>query len=405
MRNSILRRLAGAAAAAVVAGLAANALAQAGKSGPGYTATEIKLGQSMPYSGPLSAFAIIGKAEAAYFKMVNEKGGINGRKVALVSLDDGYNPAKTVEVTRKLVEDEKVLAIVGTLGAPTNAAIRKYLNDRKVPQLFVASGATEWGNHAAYPWTMGWQPSYQVEGHIYARYIMANYPNAKVAVLYQNDDSGRDYLKGLTDGFGAQASRFIVRTASFEVTDPTVDAQVLALKDSGADVFFNAASPKAAAQAIRKAAEIQWKPVQFLASNSGSIPVLKAAGFDNAAGVITAAYQKDPTDKEWADDPAMLEWKAWMKRYLPEAGLENSFAVYGYLIGMTAAHVLQQCGEDLSRDNVMKQAASIANLPLPLLLPGIAISTAPDNYYPVRQMRLQKFDGKGWTVFSPALGG
>jgi branched-chain amino acid transport system substrate-binding protein len=375
------------------------------KTSPGVTATEIKLGQSMPYSGPLSAYSVIGKAEAGYFQMINDKGGINGRKVTLISRDDGYNPAKTVEVTRQLVEQEQVLAIVGTLGAPTNAAIRKYLNDKKVPQLFVASGATEWGDHARYAWTMGWQPSYQVEGHIYARYIMDNYPKAKVAVLYQNDDSGRDYLKGITDGFGAQASTYIVKAISFEVTDPTVDSQVVALKASGADVFFNAASPKAAAQAIRKSAELGWKPVQFVASNSGSIPVLKAAGFDNAAGIITAAYQKDPTDKAWANDPAMLEWKAWMKRYNPGANLEDSFSVYGYLIAMTTAHVLQQCGEDLSRENVMKQAASIANLPLPLLLPGIAINTAPDNYYPVRQMRLQKFDGKGWTVFSPVLGG
>jgi len=375
------------------------------KYGPGVSDSEIKLGQSMPYSGPLSAFSVIGKAEAAYFQMINDKGGINGRKVRLISLDDGYSPPKTVEATRKLVEDDQVLAIVGTLGAPTNAAIRAYLNGKKVPQLFVASGATEWGDHARYPWTMGWQPSYQVEGHIYARYIMDNLPKAKVAVLYQNDDSGRDYLKGITDGFGARASQFIVKTASFEVSDPTVDSQILTLKDSGADVFFNAASPKAAAQAIRKSAEIGWKPTQFLASNSGSIPVLKVAGFDNAAGVITAAYQKDPTDQAWANDPAMLEWKAWMKRYNPSGSLEDSFSVYGYLIAMTTAHVLQQCGEDLSRENVMKQAANISNLPLPLLLPGIAISTAPDNYYPVRQMRLQKFDGKGWTVFTPALGG
>ncbi|HYM31327.1 MAG TPA: ABC transporter substrate-binding protein [Candidatus Cybelea sp.] len=375
------------------------------KYGPGVSDTEIKIGQTMPYSGPLSAYGAIGKAEAAYFKMVNEKGGVNGRKIDFVTLDDGYQPPKTVEVTRKLVEEDQVLGIVGSLGTPTNVAIHKYLNGKQVPQLFVATGATEWGDPEHFPWTMGWQPSYQVEGHIYARYIMKNLPNTKVAVLYQNDDAGKDYLKGITDGFGDKAGKFIVKAVSYEVTDPTVDSQVVTLQSSGADTFFNPAAPKQAAQAIRKAYDVGWKPKQFLGSISASVQsVLKPAGFEKAAGLITAAYLKDPTDKTWANDPAYKDWLAWMKKYNPEGSVEDSFNVYGYTVAMTVVKVLQKCGNDLTRENLMKQAANM-NFELPMLLPGIKVNTAPTNFFPVHQMHLQKFDGEKWILFGDVIGG
>ena len=330
------------------------------KYGPGVSDTEIKIGQTMPYSGPLSAYGAIGKAEAAYFKMINEQGGVNGRKINFLSVDDGYAPPKTVEVTRKLVEEDQVLAIVGSLGTPTNVAIHKYLNTKQVPQLFIATGATQWGDPEHFPWTMGWQPSYQVEGHIYAKYVMQNLPNAKVAILYQNDDAGKDYLKGVTDGFGDKAAKFIVKSISYEVTDPTVDSQVVSLQGSGGDVFVNTSAPKQAAQAIRKAYDVGWRPTEFLGSISASVgAVLVPAGLDKSAGIITAAYQKDPTDKTWVNDQGFKDWLAWMKKYNPEGNIADSFTGYGYSIGMTVVQVLKQCGDEITRENLMKQAAHL----------------------------------------------
>ena len=375
------------------------------KYGPGVSDTEIKIGQTMPYSGPLSAYGAIGKAEAAYFKMINEQGGVNGRKINFLSVDDGYAPPKTVEVTRKLVEEDQVLAIVGSLGTPTNVAIHKYLNTKQVPQLFIATGATQWGDPEHFPWTMGWQPSYQVEGHIYAKYVMQNLPNAKVAILYQNDDAGKDYLKGVTDGFGDKAAKFIVKSISYEVTDPTVDSQVVSLQGSGGDVFVNTSAPKQAAQAIRKAYDVGWRPTEFLGSISASVgAVLVPAGLDKSAGIITAAYQKDPTDKTWVNDQGFKDWLAWMKKYNPEGNIADSFTGYGYSIGMTVVQVLKQCGDEITRENLMKQAAHL-DMELPMLLPGIKVNTNPTNFFPVHQMRLQKFDGKDWKLFGDVLGG
>ena len=385
--------------------IAAAAAAAEKKYDPGVTDTEIKIGQTMPYSGPASAYGTIGRSEVAYFKMINEHGGVNGRKINLISIDDGYSPPKTVEVTRKLVEEDQVLAIVGSLGTPTNVAIHKYLNVKKVPQLFIASGATLWGDPEHFPWTIGWQPSYQVEGHIYAKYIMQNLPKAKVAVLYQNDDAGKDFLKGITDGFGTAASKYIIKIASYEVTDPTVDSQVVSLQGSGADVLFNASAPKAAAQAIRKAYDVGWKPTQFLASVSASVAaVLAPAGLEKSAGIISAAYLKDPTDKTWENDQGYKDWLAWMKKYNTEGNVADSFNVYGYSIGMTVVQALKQCGDDLTRENLMHQAAHM-DMDVPMLLPGIRVSTSPTNFFPVHQMRLQTFDGKEWHLFGDVITG
>jgi branched-chain amino acid transport system substrate-binding protein len=379
---------------------------QAGKHyGPGVTDTEIKIGQSMPFSGPLSAYGAIGKAEVAYFKMINELGGVNGRKIILLSIDDGYSPPKTVEVTRKLVEEDQVLAIVGSLGTPTNSAIQKYLNAKQVPQLFISTGATKWGDPEHFPWTIGWQPSYQVEGHIYAKYMLQNLPNAKVGVLYQNDDAGKDYLKGVTDGFGDKASKFIIKAISYEVADPTVDSQVVSLQGAGADVFVNTSAPKQAAQAIRKAYDIGWRPTEFLGSISASVAaVLAPAGLDKSAGIITAAYLKDPTDKTWANEQSFKDWLAWMQKYNPDANIADAFNVTGYSIGMTFVQVLRQCGDDLTREDIMRQAAHL-DLELPMLLPGIRVGTSPTSFFPVHQMRLQRFDGRDWQLFGDVLGG
>ena len=388
---------------AALLGAATGAFAQK-KYDTGASDAEIRIGQTMPYSGPASAYGTIGRIEAAYFGMINAQGGINGRKIKLISLDDGYSPPKTVEATRRLVEQEEVLFMFQPLGTAPNAAIRKYLNAKKVPQLFVATGATMWGDPKHYPWTMGWQPSYHTEGTIYAKDILASHPDAKVAVLYQNDDYGKDLLKGLKDGLGAKAASMIVKEASYEVTDPSIDSQVLSLKDSGADVFVNITTPKFAALAIRKAYDSGWKPTQYLANVSLSIgAVLTPAGLEKSVGIMTVGYLKDAVDPEWANDPAMNEYKAFLAKYYPEGKLTDSSNVYGYSAAATLVQVLKQCGDDLTRANVMRQAANLKHLQLPLARPGIEVNTGPDDFFPFEALQLQRFDGKRWVAFGKVI--
>ena len=394
-------------AAVLVLGLAAAPAAAQKKYSPGASDTEIKIGQAMPYSGPASAYGAIGKAEAAYFDYLNkEKGGINGRKINFITTDDGYSPPRTVEVVRKLVEQDEVLLVFQPLGTPSNTAIHKYMNAKKVPQLFVATGATKWGDPKNFPWTMGWQPNYQAEGKIYAKYILQNYPNGKIAVLLQNDDYGKDYLKGLTDGLGDKAKTMIVATSTYEITEPTVDSQIVALKASGADIFFNVTTPKHAALAIRKAFDIDWHPTQFLNNVSISIgSVLTPAGLEKSKGVISLQYYKDPSDPRWKDDPELKEWSAWMKKYNPDANPIDGFNVYGYAVAKTLEQVLVQCKDDLTRENVMKQAANLKNVHIPMLLPGVVVNTSATDFYPIEQGQLIKFDGKEWVPFGGVLDG
>jgi branched-chain amino acid transport system substrate-binding protein len=366
----------------------------------GVTATEIKIGNTNPYSGPASAYGTIGKAIGAYFKKVNDEGGINGRKVNYITYDDQYSPPKTVEMVRKLVEQDQVAALFQTLGTPPNSAIHKYMNQQKVPHLFVATGATKWNDPKNFPWTMGFQPNYQTEGRIYAAYILKNIPDAKVGVLYQNDDYGKDYLKGFEDGFGDAAKKLIVLKQSYEVTDPTIDSQIVNLKNSGANVFFNVTIPKFAVQAIKKANDIGWKPTHFLNNVSSSLgTVLKPAGLEASKGLITALYMKEITDPQWKNDKGFLDWVAWMKKYYPEGALDDQSNAYAYNVAILMTHVLKQCGNDLSRENIMKQAANIKNLDLPLLLPGIKINTSATDFAPIEQEQLAKFDGERWAVF------
>ncbi|MBE7418645.1 MAG: ABC transporter substrate-binding protein [Ideonella sp.] len=386
--------LAGLAAAA----LSISALAQK-KYDPGATDSEIKIGAIHPFSGPASAYGTIGKAIGAYFDKLNAEGGINGRKIKYIDVDDGYNPAKTVEQARKLVEEDEVLLVFNPLGTPSNTAIQKYMNGKKVPQLFVATGATKWGDPKHFPWTMGWQPTYQGEGHIYAQHILETKPNAKIGVLYQNDDYGKDYLKGFEDGLGDKAKTMIVSKVSYEVTDPTVDSQIVTLKGAGADTFFNITTPKFAAQAIKKAAEIGWKPTQYLNNVSSSVgSVLKPAGFDNSTGIMTTQYLKDPTDPQWANDKGFQDWLAFMKKYLPSGNVSDGFNVYGYNVAQGLAQVLKQCGDNLTRENVMKQAASL-DMTLPMLLPGVNVKTSASDFYPIEREQLARFDGKTWVLF------
>ncbi len=382
-----------------------SASAQAQKSyGPGVTDTEIKVGQTMPYSGPASAYGVIGRAEAAVFAKLNEEGGINGRKIKLLSLDDGYSPPRTVEQTRKLVEEEQVLFVYSSLGTPPNTAVQKYLNAKKVPQLFVSTGATKWGDPQHFPWTMGWQPNYQTESRTYAAYILKQHPNAKIGILFQNDDYGKDYVKGFKDGLGDKAASMIVAEVSYEVTDPTVDSQIVTLQASGADTFFNVTTPKFAAQAIRKAYDTGWKPVHFLNLVSASIAsVLQPAGLEKSTGLISAVYLKDPSDPEWKADRATQAFFAWAKKYLPDADPTDLFVAYGYAHAHTLVQVLKQCGDDLTRENVMRQAASVKNLEVPMLLPGVQINTSATDFYPIEQLQLQRFDGKNWVRFGDLI--
>jgi branched-chain amino acid transport system substrate-binding protein len=373
---------------------------------PGVTDTEIKIGQTMPYSGPLSAYGVIGRAETAYFTMINEQGGVNGRKVNLISLDDGYSPPKTVEQVRRLVEQEQVAFLFNTLGTPPNLATRQYLNDNKVPQLFVATGAATFSDPMHFPWTMGWQPNYQTESKIFARHILKATPGAKVGALYQNDGFGKDYLIGLRDGLGADHVAMIVKEVSYEVSEPTVDSQVVTLQGTGADTFLIAATPKFAAQAIRKAYDIGWTPVRYMTSVSQSIAsVVKPAGVEKSKGTITATFTKDPTDARWKDDPGFKQYVAFIAKYMSPNDLIDANAVYGFGLGITMVQVLKQCGDDLSRENIMRQAANLKDFELPMLLPGIKVNTSSDNFSPVRQEALAKFNGESWELFGDVISG
>jgi branched-chain amino acid transport system substrate-binding protein len=386
-------------------GVAGPASAQK-KYSPGANDTEIKIGNINPYSGPASAYGTIGKTIAAYFKMVNDRGGINGRKINFITYDDGYSPPRAIEQVRKLVESDEVLLVFQPLGTPGNTAIRKYMNAQKVPQLFVATGATTFGDHKNFPWTMGWQPNYQSEGIAMARYILKERPNGKIGILYQNDDYGKDYVKGLKDGLGDKAKSMIVSEQPYEVADPTVDSQVINLKASGADVFYNITTPKFAAQSIRKAAEIGWKPLHLLNSVSASTgAVLTPAGLDNSVGIVSTNYLKDPTDPQWNADPAKKEWEAFMDKYYPDGNKLSSFTVYGYLVSQTLEQVLKQAGNELTRENVMKQAASLKNLELGMLLPGIKINTGPNDYFPITQVQMIRFTGKYFEGIGPIIDG
>jgi branched-chain amino acid transport system substrate-binding protein len=399
------KRMLLASIAAGVVALAGPALAQK-KYDPGASDTEIKIGNTNPYSGPASAYGLIGKTIDAYFKKVNAEGGINGRKVNFISYDDGYSPPKAVEQVRKLVESDEVLLVFQPLGTPSNTAIQKYMNSKKVPQLFVATGATKWGDPKGNPWTMGWQPTYQAEGQIYAKYILKNHPNAKIGILFQNDDYGKDYVKGLKDGLGEKAKTMIVSELPYEPADPTVDSQIVSLKGSGADVFFNVTTPKFAAQAIKKAHEIGWKPVHLLNNVSNSVgSVLKPAGFEASKDVLSTGYLKDPTDPTWDNDAGKKEWLAFMDKYFPDGDKTSSFTVYGYTVAQTLHQVLKQAGDTLTRENVMKQAASLKGVKLPMLLPGIEINTSATDFYPIEQMQMQKFTGERWELFGEVISG
>jgi branched-chain amino acid transport system substrate-binding protein len=393
------------AAVAVLAATSSGALAQK-KYDAGATDTEIKVGNIMPYSGPASAYGVIGKTEEAYFKKVNAEGGINGRKINFISYDDGYSPPKTVEQARKLVESDEVLLVFNPLGTPPNSAIQKYMNSKKVPQLFVATGATKWNDPKEFPWTMGWQPNYQSETQIYAKYILKNHPNAKIGVLFQNDDYGKDYLRGLKDGLGAKAATMIVLEESYEVSEPTIDSHIVKLKSTGADVFINITTPKFAAQAIKKNAEIGWKPLHFLNNVSGSIgSVIKPAGMENAQDIISSAYLKDPTDAQWKNDAGMQAWNEFLDKYYPEANRADASVMFGYTVAQGLVHVLKACGDNLTRENVMKQAASIKDLELGGLLPGIKVNTSATDFAPLSQLQLQRFKGDTWDRFGEILSG
>jgi len=371
---------------------------------PGITATEIKIGQSMPYSGPASSYGAIGKGDVAYLKMINDKGGINGRKVNLISLDDGYNPAKAVEQTRKLVENEGVAFVFNSVGTANNTAVQSYLNQKKVPQLFVATGADKWADPAKNPWTIGWQPSYRTESKIYVRYLMKEKPDAKVCVLYQNDDFGKDYLNGLHEGFGDKFDKYVIKTVSYEVTDPTVDSQVVTLQAAGCDVLVTAATPKFAAGVIRKVFDIDWKPLHLLSNVAVSITaVLKPAGLDKSTGIITGLYLKDPSDPGLKDDPGMNDYRAWVKQYLPDLDPADGNLVYAYSSTTTLVKVLTACGNDLSRENIMKQAASLSKFVVPLAVPGVEINTSATNFRPISQMQLGRFNGTNFERFGEVL--
>ncbi|MFT4100980.1 MAG: ABC transporter substrate-binding protein [Burkholderiaceae bacterium] len=402
MLKSFVPKLAVAAASLGLA-LSSPAIAQK-KYGPGASDTEIKIGNIMPYSGPASAYGTIGKTLDAYFKFVNDQGGINGRKINFITLDDGYSPPKTVEQTRRLVEQENVLAIVAPLGTAPNTAIHKYMNGKKVPHLFLATGASKWNDPKKFPWSMGWQPNYHSEGAVYARHVLKTKPDAKIGILYQNDDYGKDYLHGFKDGLGEAGRKQIVAEVSYEVTDPTIDSQIVSLKSSGADVFMNITTPKFAAQAIRKVHDIGWKPVHYLNNVSSSVgAVMVPAGIEKATGIISMNYLKDPNDKQWENDQGFKDWLAFVKKYYPDADLGDSFVVFGYGVGQTMVQVLKQCGDDLTRENVMKQAASLKDLQLPMALPGVLVDTSPTDFAPFQSMQLVRFTGKGWELFGEVM--
>jgi branched-chain amino acid transport system substrate-binding protein len=417
-RRSILRASVGLLTRRAVVGAAPAALALGGpllvarparaakQYGPGVTDSEIKIGNTSPYSGPLSDASSIPKSMAGYFKMINEQGGVNGRKIAFISVDDGYSPPKTVEMTRSLVESDQVLFISGSVGTPTNTAIWDYMNEQKVPQLFPVTGATKWDDPKGHPWTMGFFISYQAEGRIYAAYILKNKPDAKIGVLYQNDDFGKDYLKGLVDGLGDKAAALIKIKTSYETTDPTIDSQIIQIKGAGCDVLVTIAIPKFAALAIRKMAEIGWKPLHILNGIASSVgTALKPAGLENAKGIISDSSFKDPTDPQWQTDAGYKWWLSFMDKYVPRGDKTDNGNVYGPTIAATTVQMLKQCGDELTRENVMKQAASLRQVALPLLLPGITINTSPTNFAPIRQAQMRRFDGERYIPFGPILSG
>jgi branched-chain amino acid transport system substrate-binding protein len=401
MRNGIFRLLTGTAIAIALS--ASSAYAQK-KYDSGASDIEIRIGQTVPFSGPASAYATIGKSQAAYIKMINDQGGVNGRKVNLIQYDDAYSPPKAVEQVRKLVESDEVLLTFQIIGTPSNAAVQKYLNAKKVPQLFAATGASKFTDPKNFPWTMGFNPNYFVEGRIYGQYILKTYPNAKVGVLYQNDDLGKDYLNGLKAGLGDKAAKMVVAEASYEVSDPTVDSQILKLKDAGADLFFSASTPKQAAQAIKKNAEIGWRPVHIVDINATSVgAVMQPAGLEAGKGVISVNYGKDPLDPAWKDDPGMKKYFDFMAKYYPEGDKNSNFNTYGYATTQLLIHVLQQCGDDLTRENVMKQAASLKDVTTDIALPGIKVNTSPTDYRVNKQLQMMKFNGERWELFGPIL--
>jgi branched-chain amino acid transport system substrate-binding protein len=384
--------------------ISGSALAQK-KYDTGASDTEIKIGNIMPYSGPASAYGVIGKTEEAYFKKINAEGGINGRKITFVTYDDGYSPPKAVEQARKLVESDEVLVVFNPLGTPSNSAIQKYLNAKKVPQLFVATGATKWNEPKDFPWTMGWQPSYQSEARIYAKFLMKEKPDAKIAIMYQNDDFGKDYLKGLKDGLGAKAS-MIIAEESYETSEPTIDSHIVKLKATGADVFINITTPKFAAQAIKKIKEVDWKTMHIVSNVSASVgSVIKPAGFENAQGILSAAYAKDGADAQWDNDPGMKKFYAFLEKYYPEANKLDGSVVYGYGAAQTMVKVLEMCGDDLTRANVMKQAASLKDFAPDTLLPGVKINTSAKDFAPIEQLQMQRFKGEKWELFGDIISG
>jgi ABC-type branched-subunit amino acid transport system substrate-binding protein len=392
------------AASAIAIALSVSPTYAQKKYDPGASDTEIKIGQTVPFSGPASAYATIGKTQAAYFKMINDQGGINGRKINLIQYDDAYSPPKTVEQVRKLVESDEVLLTFQLVGTPPNAAVQKYLNQKKVPQLFAATGASRFTDPKNYPWTMGFNPNYQSEGRIYGKYILANYPNAKIGVLFQNDDLGRDYVTGLKAALGDKAKTMIVAETSYELTDPTIDSQIVKIKSAGADLLYDASTPKFAAQAIKKVADLGWKPVHILDINATSVgAVMKPAGLENSKGVISTNYGKDPLDPAWKDDPGMKKYFDFMAKYYPEGDKDSSFNTYGYSTAQLMVHVLKECGDNLTRDNVMKQATSLKNVQLDLSLPGIVGSTSPTDYRVNKQLQMMKFDGERWQLFGPII--
>src|SRR6201747_1919719 len=392
-----------------LAGLLAVAIASAAdaqkKYDPGATNTEIKIGNIMPYSGPASAYAVIGKTEDAYFRKINAEGGINGRKINFISYDDGYSPPKAVEQARKLVEADEVLLIFNPLGTPSNSAIQKYMNSKKVPQLFVSTGAAKWNDPKNFPWTMGWQPNYQTEARIYAAYILKNHPGKTIGIFYQNDDFGKDYLIGLREGLGDQAGKLVVVESSYETSTPTVDSQIVQIKSANPDIFINISTPKFAAQAIKKIGELKWTPVHFLTNVSGSIGgVMKPAGYENDQGILSTAYFKDPKDPQWKDDPAMNEWRAFMTKWYPEGDQDDASTVFAYGVAKGLEQVLRQCKDDLTRENIMKQAANL-NFEIGIYLPGTHIKTSPTDFAPLEQLQMMRFKGESWELFGPLMSG
>jgi branched-chain amino acid transport system substrate-binding protein len=401
----MMRRTFLASAATLVASAALDTPAKADET-PGVTATEIKIGNTMPYSGPASGYGVIGRTEAAFFKMINDQGGIAGRKLTFISLDDGYSPPKTMEQTRKLVEDTGVAFLFNGAGTATNTAVQKYLNDRGIPQLFVATGASKWSNYRQFPYTIGWGPSYRTEAQIYAKYVLDHKPGARIGILYQNDDFGKDYVSGIRDGLGEKFDRMVAKSVSYEATDTTVDSQISSLQSAETDTFILAAIAKFAAQGIRRSHDIDWKPLLFLSRVAGSVGmVINPTGPEKAVGIISATYDKDPTEPAWEDDPAMKEWRTFMMKYLPDGDQTDGSHLYGYEVSQTLMQVLKQCGNDFSRANIMRQAANLHDLEIPTLLPGIRVNTSPTNYQPIRQMQLARWNGKTWERFGEVLEG